>query len=200
MQAFKEALRSHEEGQVRALRPLSAAAKEQWKRHFECDHQPARRDCRTCVESQGRGRRHRRIQHPQAYTLAVDLSGRLAAGKDQRCQEKYFHAAVYTYPTDGQGRSLLAERPDEAEHEAEDREEMDIDMLEEKEEGERVPEKEAEKEIKAGDIWEKKIEEAQHLAVTNLTFVEPIESRKVSDVLPAIACLCEAPRNGSASV
>ena len=103
-QAFKEALRSHEEGQVRALRPLSAAAKEQWKRHFECDHQPARRDCHTCVESQGRGRPHHRIQHPQAYTLAVDLSGRLAAGKDQRCQAKYFLATVYTYPTDGQGR------------------------------------------------------------------------------------------------
>ena len=98
-------LQNHEKeglGVVRALWPLSAAAMEQWKRHFACDHQPARRDCRVCVESQGRGRAHRRIQHPQTYTLAVDLSGKLAAGKDQRCQAKYFVAAVYTYPVDGE--------------------------------------------------------------------------------------------------
>ena len=47
-----------------------------------------------------------------------------------------------------------------------------------------MPEKEAEKEIR--DVWEKLVEEAQN-AVTNLTFVEPITSKKVSDVFPAIA-------------
>ena len=157
---------------------------EQWKRHFACDHQPARRDCRTCVESQGRGRAHRRIQHPQAYTLAVDLSG-LAVGKDQRCQAKYFVAAVFTYPTDRDGKSLLAEHLEGPEHD--DLEDIEVDAMEEQGDGERVTEKEAEKEIKAGDIWEKMIEEAQNVAVTNLTFVGPITSRKVSDVLPAIA-------------
>ena len=132
-----------------------------------------------------RGESRKGSTSPSDTTPAgIYAGGGLAAGKDQRCQAKYFLAAVYTYPTDGQGRSLGAERPDEAEHEAEDREEMDIDMLEEKEEGERVPEKEAEKEIKAADIWETKIEEAHDVAVTILTFVEPIE---VSDVLPAIA-------------
>ena len=142
-------------------------------------------EIRICVESQGRGKAHRRIQHPQAYTLAVGLSGRLEAGKDQRCQAKYFVAAVYTYPTDREGRSLLAEHPEESEHE--DLDDMEVDMLEEKEDGERIPEKEAEREIKAEDIWAKRVEEAQDVAVTNLTFVEPITSRKVSDVLPAIA-------------
>ena len=190
VQVFKEALQNHEKeglGVVRALRPLSAAVMEQWKRHFACDHQPARRDCRVCVESQGRGRAHRRVQHPQAYTLAVDLSGKLAAGKDQRCQAKYFVAAVYTYPVNGEGRSLLAEPQEEAEPEAGDVEEVEVDMLEEKEEGEQMPEEEVRNEIQAGDIWEKKVEEMQDVGVTNLTFVEPITSRQASDVIPAIA-------------
>ena len=108
------------------------------------------------MESQGRGRAHRRIQHPQAYTLAVDLSGKLAAGKDQRCQAKYFVAAVYTYLVDGKGRSLLAEPQEEAEPEAGDLE-VEVDMPEEKDEREQMPEEEVEKEIKAGDIWEKMV-------------------------------------------
>ena len=112
-----------------ALRHLSSAAKEMQKKHFQCDHQPARRDCRTCVESQGRGRPHRRIHHPQAHTLSVDLSGRLK-GQDQRCQAEYFVAAVYTYPTDREGRSLLTEHHEEPI--PEDGEETEVDVLEEK--------------------------------------------------------------------
>ena len=60
-------------------------------------------------------------------------------------------------------------------------------MLEEKEEREQMPEEKVEKEIKAGDIWEKMVEEMQDVGVTNLTFVEPITSRQASDVIPAIA-------------
>ena len=133
VQATKEAPQRRddvEHGEQRALRPLSAVAKEQWKRHFQCDHQPARRDCRTCVESQGRGRPHRRIQHPQAYTLSVDLSGRLASGKDQRCQASYFVAAVYTYPTNRGRKSLLEEHYEAAV--PEDFGDIELDMLEEK--------------------------------------------------------------------
>ena len=55
-------------------------------------------------------------------------------------------AAVYTYPVDGEGRSLLAEPQEEAEPEAGDLEEVDVDMLEEKEEREQMPEEE----VKAG--------------------------------------------------
>ena len=60
-------------------------------------------------------------------------------------------------------------------------------MLEEKAKREQMPKEEAEKEIKAGDIWEKMAEEMQDVGVTNLTFVEPITSRQASDVIPAIA-------------
>ena len=188
VQAFKEALRSHEEGrqeEIRALRPLSAAAMEQWKGHFACDHQPARRDCRTCVESQGRGRPHRRIQHPQAYTLSVDLSGRLAAGKDQRCA-KYFVAAVYTYPTDREGKSLLGRT-------------WRSTLLEEKEEGERLPEKDAEKEIKAKDIWGKMVEAQDSGHQPDVCGADHL-AKGVGCPAGDCAHLCEASGNGLAGL
>ena len=68
--------------------------------------------------------------------------------------------------------------PEEAEPEAGELKEVEVDMLEEKEEREQMPEEEVEKEIKAGDIWEKMVEEMQDVGVTNLTFVEPIASRR----------------------
>ena len=52
-----------------ALRTLSAAALESWKRHYLHDHMPARRDCQHCVRAQARGRQHRRVQHPEASHL-----------------------------------------------------------------------------------------------------------------------------------
>ena len=45
-----------------------------WKLHLQRDHLPYRRDCRVCVE-RASGRPHRKISHPSAYSLAVDLAG-----------------------------------------------------------------------------------------------------------------------------
>lgn len=59
-------------GEIRKLKPLTAA---QWRSHFLHDHQPARRDCSHCVQAQARSRPHRRVQHPESFTLSVDLTG-----------------------------------------------------------------------------------------------------------------------------
>ena len=90
------------------LRPLSQLALEAWKQHFLHDHLPARRDCVHCVRAQGRSRPHRRITHPDAFTLSVDLSGKMVVGKDQggdRC--RYIMVACYTFPVTGDGRPLI---------------------------------------------------------------------------------------------
>eukprot|EP00435_Cladocopium_sp_Y103_P018479 s2475_g4.t1 len=92
----------------RALRSLSRQALESWKEHFLNDHQPSRRDCVHCVRSQGRGKQHRRVTHPDAYTLSVDLSGKMTAGLDQgsrRC--RYLMVACYTFPVTRRGEPLL---------------------------------------------------------------------------------------------
>ena len=80
---------------------------EQWRTHFLNDHMPARRDCAHCVRSQARSKPHKRIVHPEAYTLSLDLSGRLSPGDDQQVKGcKYILVGTYTYPVDRNGRSI----------------------------------------------------------------------------------------------
>jgi len=91
-----------------ALRPLTQVALEAWKNHFLHDHLPARRDCMHCVRAQARSKPHRKVTHPEAYTLSVDLSGRMTAGQDQEHQRcKYLMVACYTFPVTGDGRPLV---------------------------------------------------------------------------------------------
>ena len=91
-----------------ALRPLGQVALESWRQHYIQDHMPARRDCKECVKAAARSKPHRRITHPEAYTLSVDLSGRMVIGQDQSRHDcKYMMVAVYTFPIDGAGRSLV---------------------------------------------------------------------------------------------
>eukprot|EP00435_Cladocopium_sp_Y103_P014795 s1755_g3.t1 len=92
----------------RALRSLSRQALESWKTHFLCDHMPSRRDCVHCVRSQGRGKSHRRVTHPDAFTLSVDLSGKMTAGYDQGHQRcRYMLVACYTFPVTNDGTPLI---------------------------------------------------------------------------------------------
>eukprot|EP00435_Cladocopium_sp_Y103_P029326 s3762_g7.t1 len=72
---------------VQALGPV---ALEQWRRHFLNDHMPARRDCAQCVRAQAKSKPHRRIQHPDAYTLSMDLSGKLSPAKDVTVRQLTF--------------------------------------------------------------------------------------------------------------
>ena len=90
------------------LKALSATALAQWKSHFLHDHLPARRDCLHCVRAQACSKAHRKISHPDAYTLSVDLSGKMVAGWDQgRQRTRYIMVACYTFPVDASGAPLI---------------------------------------------------------------------------------------------
>lgn len=82
------------------LAPLGPVALNQWREHYMNDHYPSRRDCRQCVQAAGRGKPHKRVNHPESYTLSVDLSGKLTEGFDQNGQPAHF-------PVDRHGRALL---------------------------------------------------------------------------------------------
>eukprot|EP00438_Fugacium_kawagutii_P036614 Skav217824 [mRNA] locus=scaffold889:271892:280114:- [translate_table: standard] len=104
-------INSHGKPGETKIQKISPWSMEQWKKHFEADHMPSRRDCRFCVQSQARSKAHRRIQHPQSYTLSVDLSGKLTPGDDQcptgKKKGRYIMVGVYTFPTTKKGQSLL---------------------------------------------------------------------------------------------
>ena len=87
--------------QTPAVCALSAVEQRQikeWQLHVSNGHKPFRRDCAVCLEGAGRDRPRRRLQHPESYTLSIDLSGPHKKGIDQRGRPSYFMVAVYTVP------------------------------------------------------------------------------------------------------
>eukprot|EP00435_Cladocopium_sp_Y103_P021236 s2552_g5.t1 len=187
------------------MQALGPIALEQWKRHYLNDHLPARRDCAHCVRAQARSKPHKRIEHPESYTLSVDLSGRLSPGDDQQVKGcKYLLVGCYTYPVTKQGKSLIAvpgqpdpeedhQLPDLDEDIATDDPEPEADEAVLPEEDEPMEEEDVEDspDVKAAksmdQTWHKLVQESKNVAVRHLTFVEPIKSRAVKHVLPALS-------------
>lgn len=188
------------------VQALGVVALEQWKKHFLNDHMPARRDCSHCVRAQGRSKPHRRVQHPESYTLSIDLSGKMSEGMDQNAQGvKYMMVGCYTMPISKDRRSLIPVPGQEHEEQdqplpgvdediegiqmdEEDHVPPDDDVL--LEEGEPMEEGD-ERHVRSAQsmcaTWQRLVDEAQNVAVHQITFVEPLKSRAVKHVLPALA-------------
>ena len=197
--------RHPDQPQQPAVRTLGSAALESWKTHYLHDHMPSRRDCQQCVRAQARGRPHRRVQHPEAFTLSVDLSGKFTPGINQEQKQcKYLLVGVYTFPVTRDGEPLAS--PDGVEPQdqplpgldefsGEDGAEEGQDLLQEQEDGNVDVEGQGENEDQKAEktahgcllAWQKLVEESMNVTVKNITFVETIESRHSQHVLPAIA-------------
>ena len=188
------------------VQALGVVALEQWKKHFLNDHMPARRDCSHCVRAQGRSKPHRRVQHPESYTLSIDLSGKMSEGMDQNAQGvKYMMVGCYTMPISKDRRSLIPVPGQE--HEEQDQPlpgvDEDIEGIQMDEEDHVPPDDdvllEEDEPMEEGDerhvrsaqsmcaTWQRLVDEAQNVAVHQITFVEPLKSRAVKHVLPALA-------------
>ena len=189
------------------LCPITQAAMNKWKLHIENDHQPMRRDCRTCVEAAGRSRPHRRITHPSAYCLSLDLSGRLKKGKDQFSEShKYFMTACYTFPTtkddlpltgpacSGDAEDVPLPALDEVVQEDgldADLEDFELPQIEDDDgraaDLEDGDDRAHETAKSSHGNWMKLVEHCQDVKVKTLTFVELLPSRNKQHVLEAIA-------------
>ena len=187
------------------LCPLSEIALAKWKAHILHDHQPMRRDCKVCVEAAGQSRHHRRIQHPSAYCLSVDLSGKLKRGKDQfGTVGTYILIGCYTFPTTLDDVPLCGpgqHRPPEDAPLPSLDEVVDEDGLDGNVEDGELPRFEAEVEEQqddqddaatkrakiAYDSWMKLVEDHKQVKVKTLTFAEVITSRATGHVLEGLA-------------
>ena len=187
------------------LCPLSKIAISKWKAHILNDHQPMRRDCKVCVEAAGRSRPHKRIQHPSAYCLSVDLSGKLKRGKDQFGQHcAYVLVGSYTFPTTlddvplcGPGQSSPpADAPLPSLDEVLDDDGVDGDVedgelprleVELEEEPQEIDEQATERAKKSYDSWMKLVEHCKQVKVKTLTFTEVITSRSTPHLLEGLA-------------
>ena len=64
--SIRETLHSPE-GMVKRMDLLA------WKKHLLNGHIPYSRECKSCVVAASRGRAHKRIPHPDSYTLSIQL-------------------------------------------------------------------------------------------------------------------------------
>ena len=62
------------------------------------DHIPCARESTTCLKGAGRGRPHRKVPHPDAMTLSLDVCGPFRPGEDYRKRARYFLVGVCAIP------------------------------------------------------------------------------------------------------
>ena len=90
------------------VRRFSKAEKDSvaaWQAHFDFGHVPFRHDCSVCLESAGRDRQRRQLEHKTSYCLSVDIAGPFQPGLDQAQGQdpRYFLVANLSIPVNSAG-------------------------------------------------------------------------------------------------
>ena len=94
-----------------SLRALS------WSEHVRQGHQPFRRDCQICQEASGVARGHRKVSHPRAGILSLDVAGPFHLGNDVEEPAKFMLLGTCTW---------LKPRKEEKDEKKQEKEEEDL--------------------------------------------------------------------------
>ena len=84
------------QGKIRPQRIASISA--DFICHVQRGHIPFRRDCQICLQGAAQMRAHRKVLHPDSWTLSMDLSGPFALSKDEFCEVRSMLVGVLTVP------------------------------------------------------------------------------------------------------
>ena len=171
--------------------PLAAKmTAEQWRQHVMNDHLPYSRECSTCLTGSGRSRPHKKVQHPDALTLSVDICGPFRPGHDRRAKAKYFMVGVFSIlvrKVEGKVAALpliLEETLGGHDGQGEPEREELLPVLEDevREEAET-----GDDDAKALEEWMRLEVEAEEIEIQNYTMVETLASRQVAEVKACLA-------------
>ncbi|CAE7599592.1 GIP, partial [Symbiodinium sp. CCMP2456] len=121
-------------------RLAKASSLEAFKSHVLACHRPYRSDCRVCLESRSRARKHTRSPSGPVNTLTADVAGPFAAGLDVKQEARYALVTVFSQaveesdpsdfplPSYEEGLELLeSEETDEVDEELSEREAREAD-------------------------------------------------------------------------
>ena len=163
---------------------------EQWHQHVMNDHLPFSRECPTCLQGSGRSRPHKKVPHPDALTLSVDICGPFRPGHDRGAKTKYFMVGVFSIPVkkvEGKITSLPLCLEETLGAKEDEREQEDEELLPAVEEEELEESDRREEDAKGLDEWERLEVEAEEIEIQNYTMVETLVSRKVAEVKVCLA-------------
>ena len=133
-----------------SLRALS------WSEHVRQGHQPFRRDCQICQEASGVARGHRKVSHPRAGILSLDVAGPFHLGNDVEEPAKFMLLGTCTW---------LKPKKEEKDEKKQEKEEEELLKEGDAEEEGPVLEADDEEELVAEDENEEE-EDLQELEVT----------------------------------
>ena len=87
-----------------------------WEQHLRSGHTPFHRDCRVCQEAAAKDRPHRRVRHPKAGVLSLDIAGPLRPELDHEGEKKYILVGAFTWivPKGESTEEKTVEVPDDA--------------------------------------------------------------------------------------
>ena len=184
--AYDDYVASGEPEAADAVKRLAKFDMNEWRLHLQRDHLPYRRDCRWCVEN-STGRPHRKIPHPSAYTMALDIMGPFRhQGYDK---SKYMLVGAYRFPklpgSNPEPDSDIPDPPPEHDPLLED-----SVLIEPPHEGVREPEDDDAK--KEREMLEALAEPFEYATAY---LVRPLRSRTKADVLRGIQELYIHPRS-----
>ena len=208
----REEKKSEEEAAIKALTKEEL----EFREHCEKDHIIFRKDCKVCLQAAMRGPRHirQKYQHSNALCLNLDLIGPWIPGRDHALSAPARHILVATLgvPVFRDGKPLPLQPEDKKEEEKEVLEEKERSEERKEDEGfeeaggigEWVLEDESEQEGEEEDeplseeeykrLCEEQDEKWRNIAkdlkdpveLQELTFAEPLSSKKASEVLRGI--------------
>ena len=158
-----------------------------WSQHVQAGHVPFRRDCRICQESSAKSHPHKRVAHPQAGTLSIDVAGPYQEAYEGAQKRRYMLIGAFTWlkPVGGTEDPATAE---EGEHE-------NLPVFEGREahaagepEGDRgpeqgLPELRQDRDGEGGVHPAEEIEERQEPTLNVFKLCVPLESKKPGEVL-----------------
>ena len=167
---------------------LAKMTSDQWKAHVLQDHIPFSKECVTCLKGAGKSRPHRKVPHPDAMTLSLDVCGPFRPGEDFRKKSRYFLVGVYAIPVKKNAEGVIP-LPQSMVEILGGLEEMPEDAPEEP----LLPEVESEEvSVKEGDgrdleEWERLEVEAEDVVIRNYTIVETLTSRNGTELKAGLA-------------
>ena len=165
-----------------------------WEEHVKRGHCPFRRDCQVCQEASARGRMHRKILHPKAGVVNLDVAGPFHQGNDvEKKNAKFMLIGTYTWLRgedceEGEQEEVWEEpgrgNLDEEGEEGPEIEEVEIEGPQEEEEVEPGPEEEEQVE---GQRPEEEVEGRKIPKIEVIRIGIPLSGKSKEVVLEGVA-------------
>ena len=68
-----------------------------WSQHVQAGHIPFRRDCRICQEASAKSHPHKKVAHPHAGTLSIDVAGPYIPAYEGSTRMRYMLVGAFTW-------------------------------------------------------------------------------------------------------